>query len=194
MLLEVLELDAASLLAAAFSPRQLGLFAVIAAVCAMLLISQRRRARNREPSTSSYARELRSQMREQGEHHRQTAELAIDLEDIARRITAEVDTRFMKLETVIRHADERIEQLEHLLHSDSGNSPREWIVDDQSGPTGEGEPMDSQAKVIALIDAGLSESDIARRLKLQSAEVELILSMRRARTAPASSSRSNSVA
>jgi len=133
-------------------------------------------------------------MREQGEHHRQTAELAIDLEDIARRITAEVDTRFMKLETVIRHADERIEQLEHLLHSDSGGSPREWIVDDQSGPTGEGEPLDSQAKVIALIDAGLSASDIARRLKLQSAEVELILSMRRARTAPASSSRSNSVA
>lgn len=194
MLLELVKPDVLALLAAAFTLSQAGLLAVILAVCALLLVAQRRRARDREPSTSGYVRELRSQLREQGEHHRQTAELAIDLEDIARRITAEVDTRFMKLETVIRHADERIEQLEELLRSDGGNSTREWIVDDQSAHPDTGERSDSQAKVIALIDAGLSGSEIARRLKLPSAEVELMLSMNRARSAPASSPHPNSIA
>lgn len=195
MRLESLELDVPILLAAAFSLRQAGLLAAVAAVCALLLVSQRRRARDREPSTSGYVRELRSQIREQGEHQRETAELAIDLEEIARRITSEVDTRFVKLETVIRHADERIEHLERLLRS-GGNSTGEWTVDDQSGQGGRpdaGEDSDSQAKVIALADAGLGELDIARRLKLPSAEVELILSMRRARTGAASSGR-NSIA
>lgn len=194
MLLAFLELDLPNLLAAAMSPRQMGLLAAIVAVCALLLISQRRRARDREPSTSGYARELRSQIREQGEHHRETAALAIDLEEIARRITAEVDTRFLKLETVIRHADERIEHLEELLRSDAGNSTREWTVDDQSTHPDSGEHSDSQAKVIALFDAGLSGSDIARRLKLPPAEVELILSMSRARTALASSRHPDSIA
>ena len=192
MRLESLELDVPILLAAEFSLRQAGLLAAVAAVCALLLVSQRRRARDREPSTSGYVRELRSQIREQGEHHRETAELAIDLEEIARRITSEVDTRFVKLETVIRHADERIEHLERLLRSGGGNSTGEWTVDDQSGQAGrpdEGEYADSQAKVIALADAGLGELDIARRLKLSSAEVELILSMPRARTGAASSGR-----
>lgn len=194
MLSAFLELDVPSLLAAALSLRQGGLLAAVVAVCALLLVSQRRRTRDREPSTSGYVRELRSQIREQGEQHQETAELAIDLEEIARRITAEVDTRFLKLETVIRHADERIEHLEKLLRGHGENSTREWTVDDQSGQPPHldaGEDSDSQAKVIALADAGLGELDIARRLKLSSAEVELILSMPRARTGAASSGRNS---
>ena len=109
MRLAFLELDVPILLVAGVSIQQAGLLAAILAVCALLLVSQRRRTRDREPSTSAYVRELRSQIRDQGEQHRETGELAIDLEEIARRITAEVDTRFVKLETVIRHADERIE-------------------------------------------------------------------------------------
>ncbi len=194
MLLAFLELEVPIPLVAGFSLRQVGLLAAVAAVCALLLLSQRRRTRDREPSTSAYVRELRSQIRDQGEQHRETGELAIDLEEIARRITAEVDTRFVKLETVIRHADERIEHLELLLRSNGANSTSEWTVDHQSGHPDASEHSDSQAKVIALADAGLGELEIARRLKLPSAEVELILSMRCARTAPASSGHPNSIA
>lgn len=74
-----------------------------------------RRARKRMAQSRAEAREQFARLREHSNLHGTMNDLLLQLEDFSRRINAQTDTKFAKLETVVRDADDRIARLESLL-------------------------------------------------------------------------------
>lgn len=111
--------------------------------------------------------------------------LVVELSDMARQISAQLDTRSARLELLIKEADEKIAQLRqpttgqpHLAppaqeHADAEPAA---TVDTAQPAT---DPIDPRhAEIYALADAGHSPMDIARQLDRPSGEVQLILALR----------------
>jgi hypothetical protein len=101
---------------------------------------------------------------------KQMETLIVELAQMARQITAQLDTRSAKLEVLIREADEKIAALKSLP------APR------PDTPPAAPEPADLEdprhAPVYMLADAGMNPAQIAQRLSRPGGEVELILALR----------------
>lgn len=139
------------------------------AVFFMMLSLRRRQGQPRRPS-----REPVPQPRPQvsPELYRDLDELIVELQELSRRISAEIDTRFAKLETAIRDADRRIAVLHRLGRREDGAAIRPG-----SDPATD---TDSRHVVVyELADAGFSPVEIARDLGKTPGEVELILNLRK---------------
>jgi hypothetical protein len=95
------------------------------------------------------------------------------LEEVSREMMAQLDTRFSKLERSIADADERIGQLKALLREARGVGAVDVTLDDGE-ESGDGD-------VLRLSRAGLAPRQIAERTGRPLGEVELILSLARAR-------------
>jgi hypothetical protein len=111
-------------------------------------------------------------------------ELIIELEELSRKINAQIDTKFAKLEASIMHADKRIEALRSLIQQGTGQSDVDVMIDDERD---ESAPNDSDsrvpadprhAQVYALADARKSSTEIACETGIPTGEVELILALR----------------
>lgn len=84
--------------------------------CALLLLfTLLRRPQRREPTTRSLVREQMARLREQRDVSHNMDDLMVQLEELARRINAQVETKFAKLDVLVVDADERIARLEELL-------------------------------------------------------------------------------
>jgi hypothetical protein len=94
-----------------------------------------------------------------------------ELQDLSRKISAEIDTRFAKLEASIRDADRRIAVLNRLARQ--GGTPGE-----DSSPECD-ENSGRYTVVYELADAGFSCVEIAKDLGKTPGEIELILNLRR---------------
>lgn len=135
---------------------------------------------------------------------RQMETLLVELSDMARQMTAQLDTRSAKLEILLREADETIARLKTHQQQASATTMRyEGLRYDaesaaqparapamQPAPPPEPEPLpiapppaeDAHYEPIyAKADAGESVNDIARALGRPSGEIELILALRRKR-------------
>ena len=80
----------------------------------MLSVSMLRRTHQRRATARDLTREQLARMRDQTNIRQSMEELLLQLEDVSRRINAQVDTKFARLETVVRDADERIARLQGL--------------------------------------------------------------------------------
>ena len=103
--------------------------------------------------------------------------LLVELQELSRKISADIDLRFAKLEAVIADADRRIAALKRLVDeadrsTTQGSSPSKL---DATVPT----PEDRYGIVYELADQGKSPIDIARDLGKTPGEVELILNLRK---------------
>jgi hypothetical protein len=112
---------------------------------------------------------------------RQMQNLLVELSEMTRQITAQLDTRSQKLQLLIQDADERIAALQKLDRQ--GNLPRaESTWPSIPPPAREAlspEPVDEQhARVYRLADRGQSAGEIAKELSQPRGEVELILALR----------------
>jgi hypothetical protein len=132
----------------------------------------------------------------QREVERQMTELLVELEQMARKMTAQVDTRAARLELLIKDADDKIA----LLRALSDGAARAGAAPDggaQANPAARLQPADiapglapamdaRHAEVYELADAGLSARQVAQQLGRPYGEVELILAIRprEAATAP----------
>jgi hypothetical protein len=102
---------------------------------------------------------------------RQMQNALVEMAEMARQISAQIDTRAAKLEALIREADQKIAAMKA---QDSNGSPPASSL-----------PLDApaqdprHAQVYALADQGHSCNDIAQRLNRPSGEIELILALRR---------------
>ena len=130
---------------------------------------------------------------------REMSNLLVELSEMSRQITSQLDTRAAKLELLLKEADEKIEAL-RAANGTAGAAPPPSAAPrrEPPGPTAErmallGEsddlfpvkpeppaaPVDPRhAEVYALADAGRSAHEIASRLGRPSGEVELILALR----------------
>lgn len=161
-----------SILGNPFSGRTLVplLFAIIAVVFLLSSVRRRLRQRQQEPDRESAQREPPHANPKQ-RLRRDLENLIVELQELSREISAQIDTRFAKLEAAMRDADRRIAVLNRLarqLAEHKGERPPE--------------PEDHDARhavVYELADAGLSPVEIAKDLGKTPGEVELILKLRR---------------
>lgn len=143
----------------------------------MIFLLMRRRPRQAASSYATTANRVQSASRgldgppQHQQQVRQDVEsLIVELDELARKINAQIDTRFAKLEAVIRDADRRIATLERLANqADQAARPR-------PAPTSANDAQ--HAVVYELADAGKTPIEIARQLGRTPGEVELILNLR----------------
>jgi len=137
---------------------------------------------------------------------RQMESLLVELSEMARQITAQLDTRSAKLEALIQEADNRIAQLQQAaveapahgeaIARSNGSSGVRPAGNESAAAESAGSAMQSSAalaatmavepmppnpqhaQVYALADLGTAATDIARQLNRPRGEVELILALR----------------
>ena len=175
-----------AMIGAPIDQRYLVIIAVVVIACTLLLISTRRRMQQRTPGLRDYVRQQAAGLRDQQAIKGDMEELLAQLQDLARQINSQIDTRFAKLETCIADADQRIERLERLLRRASKVEGVDLTVTDETEPDpghgGEPEPIKIDPvhqQIYDLADAGKSALQIARQLGRTTGEIELILNLRR---------------
>jgi hypothetical protein len=104
---------------------------------------------------------------------RQMQNLLVELSEMARQITAQLDTRAAKLESLIKEADEKIAAMRS-----QNNGASETHIAPPLSPAMEEMPDPRHAEVYALADQGRDAGDIAAKLGRPRGEVELILALR----------------
>jgi hypothetical protein len=140
-----------------------------------------------------------SPMATQRSVEREMSNLLVELSEMARQVTAQLDTRATKLELLMKEADEKIETLRALQASapSSSSSPlpptapsaalRQSVAEREAlmqpletplSPPPEPAIDPRHAEIYALADQGRTPVDIASRLGRPSGEIELILALR----------------
>jgi hypothetical protein len=112
---------------------------------------------------------------------RQMQNVLVEMSEMARQISAQIDTRAAKLEALIREADEKIAAMRSQSSPTSLNMPPQPpSVTTMKAESTEQPMIDARhALVYALADQGRSCKDIAQELNRPSGEIELILALRR---------------
>jgi hypothetical protein len=117
---------------------------------------------------------------------RQMQNLLVEMAEMARQISAQLDARGQKLELLIKEADEKMAELRTLTEA-TVEPPRVKtmrLVEDDPEPMlrrmtiPPSQPDPRYEQVYALADQGASAPEIAKRLNRPSGEVELILKLR----------------
>jgi len=142
-----------------------------------------RRVTNVHSHPRQTARTQYAKTEKENKLRRDAEQVIIELDQLARQVHGRLDTRFAKLEAVIRDADERIDRLSRLVRKVDGGLGVDVTVDDQAAA----DPASTDAKnaenrydaVYRLADGGLAAIDIAREVGTTTGEVELILSLRK---------------
>lgn len=160
--------------------KNLPLIGMLVLAVAYLII--RPRLRRKDPLERSSAPHGLAQQRSV---ERTMQNLLVDLTEMARQVSSQLDTRAAKLEALIREADLKIEQLRSSGSSTPPIDPPAHMrlvsgESAESGPTSvDGEQIDARhAKIYAMADEGRAAKEIAARLNRPSGEVELILALR----------------
>jgi hypothetical protein len=110
---------------------------------------------------------------------RQMQNLLVELSEMARQLTAQLDTRSQKLEVLLQEADEKIAKLQNARVTE--DEPRASIPERQiwTAPAEPLTPVDPQHQAVySLADQGQGAPEIARQLNRPRGEVELILALR----------------
>lgn len=128
-----------------------------------------------------------SRLSQQRNVERQMESLLVELSEMARQISAQLDTRSAKLETLIHEADEKIAALAALSEAAAGTNgaPMPMAHHEARAPQLESAPIPPpptidprHQEVYELADGGGAAPDIARQLNRPRGEVELILALR----------------
>lgn len=124
---------------------------------------------------------------------RDMSNLLVELSEMARQMTAQLDTRAAKLEALIREADEKLAALQVASAGHTGHSVGNQVLieakvlESHAVPMGESRralpdqpsaPDPRHAEVYDLADDGQTAQDIARQTGRPRGEVELILALR----------------
>ena len=173
---------------------------IAVAVLAIVYITFVRPLRQKKKEKDPFDRPARrAGLSQQKVVEREMSNLLVELSEMARQLTAQLDTRAAKLELLIREADEKILLLQkagvggigtesHPRRSDflepaaSAVSALEGVIMEARAPIHAAmpePPLDPRhARVYDLADEGHSPQEIARQLDRPSGEIELILALR----------------
>ncbi len=161
------------------------LVGVVLLVAIMLCLTYRKQ-RNPGPSPKTFAREHLAKIKEEHGMRGDIEELMVQLQELSRDISAQIDTRFTKLEASIQSADERIETLQKLIRTAQGRPAIDLVADDDDKPQpsepGPADPNDAnvmRSRILALAETGKNSVEIAREIGGTPGEIELILSLER---------------
>jgi len=116
---------------------------------------------------------------------RQMQNVLVEMADLARQISAQLDTRSSKLEVLMKEADQKIALLQSLSQGQTrGRGPTDAPTNSDAGSSTAQQPdlpaIDPRhVQVYTLADQGRSPLEIAQQLNRPSGEIELILALRR---------------
>ena len=146
---------------------------IIAAVLTILYAVMRPSRRKKDPlSRTDPSPTLASQRQVE----RDMNNLLVELSEMARQITAQLDTRAAKLQLLIAEADQRLERLNACGGPAAATErpPSHRHADVPAPP-----PVDPRhVEVYVLADQGRTAGEIAGKLGRPSGEIELILALR----------------
>ena len=138
----------------------------LGALClAMLSVGVLRYTRDRRAGARDLTREQRARLRDQQQVRQAMEELLAQLEEVTRRIDTDVDTRFAKLEGLLRAADERIRVLQK-----SNDAPAVRQVDpptagaNSSEGGGQAEPPETETPLRARAMTSASPSNWSNQM------------------------------
>lgn len=145
----------------AFSPDDaLLLLGVLLIIVALMLGIRKKRRRIAQRGT---AREQLERMNQETAVRGDLEQLMVEIEQLAKRLGAQLDAKTLALEKLLHEADQVIEKLER------GAGPTEPPADPQT------------IRIYRLADEGRSPMEIAQELDEHVGKVELILALRKAR-------------
>ena len=151
----------------------------------VLLGSTRRRVRRSQQSSEVSVRERYAELQHEGSASRDVESVMRELDQLSRQIHGRLDTKLAKLEAVIRDADERIDRLSRLARAAKGAGTVDVTLDPEAplvtNPRGSENATTPHADVYRLADGGCLPIEIAKTLGRTTGEVELILSLRKAK-------------
>ncbi len=175
----------------------IGILMIVTALMMMLRNKRRRRAQSLTPMEQVERYQQERGMRQDLES------LMVEIEQLARRFSSQLDAKSVQLEKLLREADEKIAQLQQTTAATQTKTPPQ--TQSPSLPGAGKEPgvlppevkhasphkahADAQARsgagedelarqVYRLADEGLTSDQIARRLNEHVGKVELILALR----------------
>lgn len=100
-----------------------GMTTLLLVLCAIaIMVVLLRRHQSRDTTHRDTARSQINRVRDQQRLHSSMDELLVQLEEVSRRVAAQVETKFAKLEKVVRDADDRIARLEGVLRRAGGEA------------------------------------------------------------------------
>lgn len=136
----------------------------------LILLWMMMRWRSRRRDIANYQSPIeRAERYQQERGMRQDLEsLMVEIEQLARRFSTQLDAKSMQLEKLMREADEKIAKLEGLPKPTSQDPPPAAPVEDEL-----------TRNVYRLADAGHDAGAIAQQLGEHVGKVELILALRR---------------
>lgn len=109
-------------------------------------------------------------------------DVMVEIEQLAKRFSTQLDAKTIELEDLIQLADQRIARLEQLMEQQGQAAPSNPSLETNAKPEPEPEPelpADPLARsVYQLSDEGIEPTDIARQLGEHIGKVELILALR----------------
>ncbi len=153
--------------------------ALIAVTLLMSSLRRRQRSRAAQPVRETPLREPPEVKPPRDKFRRDMDNLLVELQELSRRISAEIDVRFSRLEKVIADADRRIAVL-HRLSRDAKDGVEQLAKPMSTRPADRSVEADPRHKIVYdLADAGQSPLEIARDLGKTPGEVEVILNLRR---------------
>jgi hypothetical protein len=168
-----------------------GLFLAVGAICLVLLaVAALRRSQLHRITARELTRTERAQVREESDVQHSMDDLLTQLDEVSRRIDAQVDSGLSRLEAAIKAADVRIARLDQATPSSGKRSqPDAPNAATPAAPTPPpAEPLSAPAssspdqrrrKIYELADAGAAPLTIADKLHIPLGEVELILNLRK---------------
>ncbi len=173
----------------ATSPMQLVMLVLAIGGITLVMLSTYRRSRRSRLTRVEDGRERYKELDSSVGATRDVEKAMVELEQLARQIHGRIDTRFAKLEMIIRDADERIAKLSRLAGKSSGGSAGGSALDvtlELQNPDVRNSHSDLSGDqrhdaIYRMADGAMSAADIARDTGKTQGEIELILALRKTR-------------
>jgi hypothetical protein len=153
--------------------KQWMIYAAGGAAVIYLLMRMQAKKRGKDPLSDA---PVRFPLSQQKSVEREMQNLLVELSEMSRQITAQLDTRSAKLEVLIQEADQRIAELRALTGDDGRSLPNLSAPRTSITPAPQDDPR--HAAVYQLADQGMNCQQIAQELGRHSGEIELILALR----------------
>lgn len=159
----------------------IGVFTIVYVVFIKPSLAKKKDPLSRPPAEPSLARQRAVE--------RDVSTLLVELSEMTRQMTAQIDTRAAKLEALIQEADEKIALLRSLGHDGAARGGPQGVLIEAKLLESDAVPMRTAedplpsvdpryAEVYDLADEGQTPQDIARHTGRPRGEVELILALR----------------
>jgi Tfp pilus assembly protein FimV len=141
--------------------------------------------KNKRKSDPMESAPIRTTLAQQRHVEREMEALLVELSEMSRKITAQLDTRTTKLEILIAEADAKIEQLKALQAGMPAADVERYRTNEAGGPISPARVASNETfvdprhvEVYALADQGRTPAEIAEGLHRPRGEIELILALR----------------